>query len=509
MNFEFLKGIRGFEGLYDNCSNAEKLVMTMPVQSIFTSRKSAEKLAKFIYMAACNQQMEEMTFADILSDWTFKNFIRSRDIMDAFHCIRKTGNRAVHADDQERPEDALAVLHDLHYVAGETARLLGLIKDYPDFKNDIGSFPNAVFVDEVDIEEKARKMFLEYVEEYDAQEEREKYLEEKDYDWLRYSVEGVVNMHEYLKFDHRPRSLELIEFLQSYLSTLLRLSIERAPDCAEEIQDYRSVILDARIVIGDQVYSSKATLEFLRAIQEELPKADKFTIDCICSGVLREYFNDDPEIPGARENMILKDAAWTGSGMRDRLESYRRRESFTYYYMSFLPNSGSFVAAAIDKGRNIQQNDLFDVKIYLSPNIKVECDGLGIFYDSERAASEFPEFIESYKQLVREHVYESQLHFCEEAWDPKSDDYNPDCILSYVQIKAGTIGEYSAFINKLNCLAAPWKDRIELYADDIDLDDYSYGAHNILYDIQDMTLAQIVSKKGELQIVGSVFIQNI
>lgn len=33
----------------------------------------------------------------------------------------KSGNRAVHGDEEETVEEALGVLSDLHYVAGETA----------------------------------------------------------------------------------------------------------------------------------------------------------------------------------------------------------------------------------------------------------------------------------------------------------------------------------------------------------------------------------------------------
>ena len=64
MNFEFLKGLTGLGYVYENCSNAEKLAVNMPVQSVFTSRKSAELLAKFIYLAAHNQEVEMLTFAD-------------------------------------------------------------------------------------------------------------------------------------------------------------------------------------------------------------------------------------------------------------------------------------------------------------------------------------------------------------------------------------------------------------------------------------------------------------
>jgi hypothetical protein len=510
MNFEFLKNLRGLGYLYENCSNAEKLAMTMPVQSVFTSRKSAELLARFLYMAAHNQEMEDLSFADLLSDPAVRRFINSREVMNAFHYIRKTGNRAVHADDKERPEDALAVLEDLHYVAGETACLLGLIRDYPVFNKDIGSYPDAIYFDEKNVEEKAREMFLAYVEEFDAQLEREKYLEMKDYDWLRYSIEGSVDMHEYLEFHHQPRSLELIEFLQSYLLTLLRLSIQRSPERAEELKLSRPVILDARLIIGGQAYSNKDPEEFFRAIEKDLPKAKEFIIDLICKGVLREYFNDeDMGFPGERTNMILKDAAWTGFGMRDRLESYKRREFFTYYHMSYLPNSGSFIAAAIDKGRSMQQMDLFDADIKLSPDLTVDCDGLGIFFEGDGDVDEFPEFIEAFKRLARENVYESQLHFCEEAWDPENENYIPDCILSYVQIKADTIGEYNTFLEKLNKLAAMWNGRIKLWADDVDLEASISGtANNVLYNIQEMTLALITSENGELKIVGTNMKRN-
>ena len=180
MNFEFLRNLRGLGYIYENCTNAEKLVSSMPVQSVFTSRKSAELLAKFIYMAAHNQEMEDLSFADILADPTVRGFVHNRDIMDAFHYIRKSGNRAVHGNDQETSEDAIAVLQDLHYVAGETACMLGLIKNYPDFEAKIGAYPDAVYTDEENINQKAREMFLSYVEEFNAQLERDQYIEMKD-----------------------------------------------------------------------------------------------------------------------------------------------------------------------------------------------------------------------------------------------------------------------------------------------------------------------------------------
>ena len=39
-----------------------------------------------------------------------------------------------------------------------------------------------------------------------------------------------VQMHEYLEVKCKPSQFELIEYLQNYLSTLLRLSIEQSPE---------------------------------------------------------------------------------------------------------------------------------------------------------------------------------------------------------------------------------------------------------------------------------------
>lgn len=55
MNFDFLKDTQELRYIYDNCCNAEKLAVTMPVQSLFTSRKSAELLAKFIWRPTINK----------------------------------------------------------------------------------------------------------------------------------------------------------------------------------------------------------------------------------------------------------------------------------------------------------------------------------------------------------------------------------------------------------------------------------------------------------------------
>ena len=122
MNFDFLKGLRGLDTVYGSCTDAEELVRSKPYLSLTAARKSAELLAKLIYIAAHATVLQELTFADILADAQVKNYIHDRNVMDAFHYIRKNGNKAVHDDATVSMDSAMSVLQNLHLIAGETAR---------------------------------------------------------------------------------------------------------------------------------------------------------------------------------------------------------------------------------------------------------------------------------------------------------------------------------------------------------------------------------------------------
>ncbi|MBR6809846.1 MAG: DUF4145 domain-containing protein, partial [Clostridia bacterium] len=167
MNFDFLKGLKGLDTVYKPCTNAEELVKSKPDLSMVAARKSAELIAKFVYMAAHASALENQTFADILADYQVRQFINNRHVMDAFHYIRKNGNSAVHGDQEPDPKIALSVLQNLHYVAGETAKDLDLISSYPDFDENIIGNPNAAFDENVQIAEKAMQMFIEYVQQHE------------------------------------------------------------------------------------------------------------------------------------------------------------------------------------------------------------------------------------------------------------------------------------------------------------------------------------------------------
>lgn len=458
MNFDFLKDIKQLKSLYENCINAEKLAMTMPAQSVFTSRKSAELLAKFIYLTAHNEQMETMNFVDILSDPVFRDYIKDRNVINDFHFIRKSGNRAAHSDNEETSDDALDVLEALHFIVGETACMLGLIADYPSFDYNVEPFPEAKYIDEKGIEKKALEMFLEYVDEFDALQEREKYIEQKDYDWLSYSVEGnVEEMHEYLEFTHKPKQLDLIEYIQSYLLNLIRLSIERSPEKAEELELSHPVTLDAKLIIGEDYFSSSDIDSLVEATIEKLPVANKFSLDIKCNGVLREYYNDESDENGnSRLNMILKDAVWTGGGMFDTLTAFKRRNRFTYKLAVFYPDSGESDYKKILDGKEIDvvasgTEDILN-KETSSEWWSYMLD-LWAEFDFEKDKDKLMQL----QDIVRKYIPESEVPYCEGTWE----DGELHILCSSIQWNCNSLKEVQDFLDKLNEVLLPIKDEVE------------------------------------------------
>lgn len=461
MNFDFLKNARELRYLYENCSNAEKLAMTMPMQSVFTSRKSAELLAKLIYMAAHNQEMEDLSFADILADRSVRDFIHSRDIMDAFHFIRKNGNRAAHADTQWDVEDALDVLQDLHYVTGETACMLGLIRDYPQFNDSIGVYPDACYNDDELITEKAREMFCAYLEEYNAQAEREKYIEPSTSELCTYSISGDIVMHEHLCFEHMPKQKAVTEYVTKYLENFVRLTIEHSSGSNPDIS-HPVVFRCTLSLAGGETYSTDATDDFLDAITNKLPIANGFIIDITCKGIVRELFTLFDEDGIGDVNLLEKDALWNGAGMLDQMEYYKRRERFIYKLAIFYPNSGEYKYEKIANGRTVDIDALMtpDFALNITPNAwSVDSLDLIANFDFE----EHSDILNKLHNIVRESVPKSQLAFCEDGWE----DGDPGLLLNSICWNTYTFEEIQQFLDDINSVLNP-------IADTVDAESYGY-----------------------------------
>lgn len=504
MNFDFLKGLCGLGEIYENCTNAEKLAIKMPKQSLFTSRNSAEALAKFIYMTAYKQEVERISFIDILNDDVVCDFINNRRVMNAFHSIRKIGNQAVHGYSQETPDMAINALENLHFVAGETACMLGLISNYPRFDSNVEEVSGFGVNAENDINKKALQMFMEYAMQYDAEQEREKYYTPSDEEFFEYLIQGVADFHERLVFDHQPKHIALIEYIQNYILLLNRLSVERSPEMADEIELADPVTIDIKVQIdGEKTYLLNDSITTQQIFAEKIPHARSFTIDCRCKGNLREiFYGDENDVVGK----LHKDRMWDGSGMLDKLESFKRKEKFTYYKIQFYPNSGNVTGDAIINGKSKDIQDLFSEDILLNPELKLDCDGFRIYVDGEKSLAEYPALLEELKSIVRNNVFEGQLHFCEEAWDPEDLDYEEDCVMPFVQIKGFSVNAYQSFLDKLNRCLEPWKDELEFWILDPNLEEPMVNdSANILYDLDNLVLAVVEIKDGKLRLAGTTF----
>ena len=457
MNFDFLKNLKGIGFVYNPCNDAEELVNTKPYLSMTAARKSAELLAKFIYLAAHSNKMEDMTFSDILRDREFRNFVHNRDVMDAFHFIRKSGNVAVHGDAGASSDDALDVLQDLHYVAGETACKLGYINDYPDFDDEIGSYPDADYHEVDKISDQAKQMFAEYVSEFQNQNR----LDELEDSTLEYAIEGCVEIQEFISFEHKPKLASTIAYVQSYFLYLAEMAMERTKEKMPGI-DY-PVKLRAVLKINDnETYSSENMAVFTDAVRTKLPLADKFSISSYCEGNLRDYYSVEDENGDIIEaNKVEIDSPWNGAGMLDKLESLKRRERFCYKQAVFYYNSGECSYEKIENGRE------YDVLSLVTPDIlKHQPDGtwwsdsvtLGTYFEYE----DYPEIIEKLHTCVKKHIPATEIRYCESAWE---DDEEPCLLIPGIQWCTDDLNKIQEFLNELNNILEPIADDVSVTAE--------------------------------------------
>jgi len=458
MNFEFMKGLRGLGDLYDNCSNAEKLVRTMPAQSIFTSRNCAELLAKFLYLAACNQRMEQMTFADILSDLSFKDFIKNRDVMNAFHYIRKQGNQAAHEENQnETVETAIDVLQDLHYLTGEAARMLGLIKKYPPFEKNIKKYPNAIYINDDEINEEALAMFRVYTDAFDAALEREKYEDLSDYELFDYALHGNADFHEYFEC-LTPMRGSFVADIQSYLLDLLALEDDTD-------QNVRAAKFKIELLIeGDKLYSTAERDQLIEAVENHLPSAAAFIIDILGSGKLRRFYsfeddeNDDLAVSRGLHNLVRKDRAWDGYGLLDKMEFMKRRANFIYKFFAYYPDCDEMTYHKIENGKDIDIWSMASSNI-VSKHFDRYKWGHALHLWLNIDPEEYPEQIEQLHGIVRKHIPETELGFCEETWD----DGDPQCLCMNVEWDVTDFKPVQTFLDEINQVIMPMSNEIDPY----------------------------------------------
>lgn len=465
MNFEFLKGLRVLDTVYGPCSDAEELVKSKPYLSLTAARKSAELLAKFVYMAAHATALQELSFVEILSDYQVRQFINDRNVMDAFHFIRKSGNRAVHGEQEVSTDTALAVLQNLHYVAGETAKALALISSYPDFDENIKENPYADFDENIQVSEKVMQMFLDYV----GERKRDEYgrfvtLNLANPAHLQYILHGIVDMHEYVEFFHQPYYTSTLEYLQQYLLFLDDMAWERKdpnPDSSSLLSTVKAKIV---IRIDDEiVYSNDHDKDLNEVLFNRLPYANHFSIDCKVFGNLRSFY-DNPD-PDAKFDRINEEELWQGRGMADQLEGLKRKEAFIYKAVFQYPeDDNKTVFAFIRNGKS------YDVEDICLPSIISKAAGMNFYGNMMIMQVVFDHQVndgikQQLRNAVRSYVTEKELPYIEDVWEEEDEDADGKtvCLLSGTEIIDDDLSESKAFAEIINQILAPVAEQCRIF----------------------------------------------
>lgn len=507
MNFDFLKGLKGLDTVYKPCTDAEELVKSKPYLSLIAARKSAELLAKFVYMAAHASALDSLTFADILADYQVRSFINNRHVMDAFHYIRKNGNSAVHGNHEAEAETALAVLQNLHFVAGETAKDLDLISSYPDFDENIGEHPEASFDDNIQITEKAMAMFIEYIEKHERDNQgRLVTFDFRNPAHLAYALHGRVEMHERIEFDHQPYYKSTLDYLRHYLSFLDDMAEDRGN--LDNLMDAVSVKVSITIN-GETAYSSLNGENMYSVLLERLPLAQSFAIDCYVSGNLRSFY-ENPDVT-ARTDAIDEEDLWQGRGMADHLESLKRKEKFIYKAVFRYPDDDSHTEFAY-----IRNGKSYDVEDICKPNVLQQAGSCNFYGEMLSMYADFdykahPGIVEQLRAAVLDYLDEDEHPYVEEVWADNEDEGDYGYLLSGSCIYDTDLTESKQFADRVNQILAPIADQCTIYMN------YSAWSHNAetpdpsvpslnhcFYDRDHFGVASFVWEDQKLQLVGII-----
>ena len=133
MNFEFLKGQKGFRLLARFTSDAEMFAVSHPDMSAISSRKSLEWLVKAFYVKKYGKCREAALF-DLIQDTRFSSYIDDTTI-SCIHLVRLIGNNAAHGERIKKSE-AIKALEALYYTVREVMRFFGESGTYPDFNKE-------------------------------------------------------------------------------------------------------------------------------------------------------------------------------------------------------------------------------------------------------------------------------------------------------------------------------------------------------------------------------------
>lgn len=439
MNFEFVKELSGLNKVFKSCANAEELALSKPDLSMIASRKSAEVLAKFVFITAHAENIEDLTFADVLVDPVVKRYINSTPVLDAFHYIRKKGNAAVHTLEDASVKTAVEVLKQLHYVTGEIAKRMKLITKYPTFDVPVVKNESAQPC-HVNVDDLAQEMYDDYVV---SRNHVKHLLEEFSYICGRFRlIPGDVDLNECIEFKNSPKEERTISYIQEYFAFLAIQAIKAQCGQLEDSDIEYSAEL---VLYGENGYTTTDLCSFVNGIMYDLPKAKGFKITSIYHG---------PSV-----------APWFDGGVREEfccvVTRLGKNEEFTYTKFEFLYNHGMGGCSKYENGTWI------DLELLNDPGIVDHDFGedwfcwnldLGVKFDFEK----YPEIVVALQDTVRKHIPADQLGYCEDSWE--SGDLG--ILVSSIAWSPRTLRVVQDFLDEVNAILEPIKSECDCWAGD-------------------------------------------
>lgn len=140
MNFAYLKHTDGFEALYAACREAEEFALVRPSISAASARKAMEFVVRRLYAEVEPYPAYGVTVYDMTRDPLFQDRLAGSSMPGRIEAIRRIGNIAVHQGDLTA-EDSMKALEQLHFLVGEFAVGMGIIRECPAFVKPV---PNRI-----------------------------------------------------------------------------------------------------------------------------------------------------------------------------------------------------------------------------------------------------------------------------------------------------------------------------------------------------------------------------
>lgn len=511
MNFEFLKDLNGLNRAYKPCSEAESMINSHPDSSVLQARKGAELLAKFVYMAAHAEELQNLNFAEILADPQVYNFINDERIMSAFHFIRKNGNRAVHSDWEPSPRQATNVLKSLHLVAGETARKMELVSSYPSFNENFAGDTDAKLSSSTDIElsKEAMQAFVEYIKHTSMQNiEDSRHLVK--FDPLNpahktFLLHGKVESHEHIAFDHQPYYQATLETLYRYVAFLDNVSYDSS-DLSPADPGFVSV--RGSMTIDNEVAFPLGRIDSLcKMMKERLPTAKSFSIDLYIDGDMRQWYDD----PTSLFNRFDENDPWQGNGLVNQMEALKRRESFTYKAAFYYGEDGCSTDFIL-----IQNGKTYDVETLCKPDLSaltscetLRTEGFTIYVDCDHQA--LAALKEPLRDAAREYLPPDERDYIESLWAEEDEDNTFGYVLAGIFfVKDADLSKTQRFADRVNEILAPVADQCCIYTDynivstpPTQTPPSEPSLSHCLYNQENFCIAALVWRDNKLQLVGT------